>query len=161
MHIGEGLSMANVSWVWKETAEILGVLGVIGSLIFVALEVRQGTAAVRSSTIQSISQQSFTTVALIIENADLRTALRAESDGMPLTDDQEQLVDTFWNAALRTQQNRFLQIELGILSEEIAVEGIGPGTYGESFTDHWANVRDRYPINFQEYIERLVLSSER
>jgi len=29
------------SWVWKETAEVIGVLGIIGSLIFVTFEIQQ------------------------------------------------------------------------------------------------------------------------
>ena len=41
---------------WKGLIEILGILGVIGSLIFVALEIRQNTNALRSATIQAIGE---------------------------------------------------------------------------------------------------------
>jgi hypothetical protein len=33
--------MAEPNWIWKETAEVIGVLGIVGSLIFVAFEIRQ------------------------------------------------------------------------------------------------------------------------
>ena len=51
---------------WKMVGSVLGGLGVIGSLVFVALEIRQNTEAVRSATIQAISEQSFTAVAQLV-----------------------------------------------------------------------------------------------
>ena len=41
----------------REVFEIFGVLGVIGSLVFVGVEVRQNTAEIRGSTHQSVSEQ--------------------------------------------------------------------------------------------------------
>ena len=41
----------------REIFEIFGILGVIGSLIFVGVEVRQNTAEIRGSTHQSVSEQ--------------------------------------------------------------------------------------------------------
>ena len=146
--------MANVSWIWKETAEVLGVLGVVGSLIFVAFEIRQGTEAVRSSTIQNLSEQSRASTALIVENADLRAAFLAARAGMDLTDDQEFQLEVYFNSALRIQQNRFQQIRLGVLDEELAVEGIGPGRLGTLYLNHWAAVKANYPEDFQQYFER-------
>ncbi|HEY5622263.1 MAG TPA: hypothetical protein VIV14_00785 [Gammaproteobacteria bacterium] len=51
--------MAIAKWVWKETAEVLGIIGVIASMIFVGLEIRQNTSTVRGATLQAVSQQSF------------------------------------------------------------------------------------------------------
>lgn len=39
---------------WRDLTEILGVIGVVGSLIFVAFQIQQNTNAVRSATIQEI-----------------------------------------------------------------------------------------------------------
>ena len=41
----------------REVFEIFGLIGVIGSLIFVGVEVRQNTAEIRGSTHQSVSEQ--------------------------------------------------------------------------------------------------------
>ena len=41
----------------REIFEIFGILGVIGSLIFVGVEVRQYNAEIRGSTHQSVSEQ--------------------------------------------------------------------------------------------------------
>jgi hypothetical protein len=41
--------MSSKKWLWKETAEIIGVLGVIGSLIVVALDFGLGSLTVNVS----------------------------------------------------------------------------------------------------------------
>ena len=41
----------------KEIIEILGLVAIIGSLIFVGIEIRQNSLAVRGATHQSISEQ--------------------------------------------------------------------------------------------------------
>ena len=41
----------------REVFELVGLLGVIGSLIFVGVEVRQNTSEIRGSTHQSVSEQ--------------------------------------------------------------------------------------------------------
>ena len=41
----------------KEIIEILGILAIIGSLIFVGIEIRQNSVEIRGSTHQTISEQ--------------------------------------------------------------------------------------------------------
>ena len=45
--------MDHAKWSWKDAVEMVGVLGVIGSLIFVAFQIRQKTRAIESSTIEA------------------------------------------------------------------------------------------------------------
>ena len=144
---------------WKGAGEALGTVAVIGSLIFVALEVRQNTNAVRSSLIQAISEQSYAATVLAIENADLRAAGLAESNGEDLTDDQRSLLSTYFAAAMRIQQNRFLQAQLGILDEDILLQLGGRGGFYRRpiFAEIWAESKDTYAEDFQEFVERELL----
>ena len=41
----------------KEIIEILGILAIIGSLIFVGIEIRQNSLQIKSATYQSVSEQ--------------------------------------------------------------------------------------------------------
>ena len=43
--------VAKPSWIWKETAEVIGVLGIIASIVFLGYEMRQNTIAVRSEAL--------------------------------------------------------------------------------------------------------------
>ena len=100
---------------WKSSAEILGIVGVIASLVFVALEIRQNTDAVRSATIQGVLEQSFAANLVPVDNAGLREAIYSSPE--ELSDDQRRQLGWFYTALLRTQLNRFSQSELGVLEE--------------------------------------------
>lgn len=140
-------------WVWKETAEVLGVLGVVGSLVFVAMEIRQNTNAVKSATIQAISEQSLGINELIIENPDLRAARLASRSG-PLTQEQQMIMDSYFAAALRVRQNRYMQAELGALDAETSSEiGTGGIFFDPAFDEYWERNKVNYSEGFREYLD--------
>lgn len=149
---------------WRRAAEVLGFISVVGSLIFVALEIRQNTNAVRSATIQAMSQQSFDSLAFFVENADLRTAWLAEQEGNA-SEEQFIQIRSYWGAQVRAQQNRFLQIKLGILDEDTALQirdagESGTGGRARSFRRHWDDMKFNYPADFVEYMDNVVLAPE-
>lgn len=143
---------------WKAVAEVLGILGVVGSLVFVAMEVRQNTNAVRSSTIQAVLETSIAATTLSVEDAELRAARRAVCAGT-LTEDQQQQLTAFYAVMVRVQLNRFYQSRLGIIDEETALELGGRGGVYRSpfFSDYWERVKERYGTGFREFIEAEVL----
>jgi hypothetical protein len=143
---------------WKESVEVLGILGVIGSLVFVALEVRQNTNAVRSATIQAIADMSYDGTMMQVEHADLRAARAAAKDGT-LTDDQRSQLDSWYTGLMRIQQNRYVQAELGVLDLEDAMQigGRAAAYRDEYFADFWRRKKDAFPQAFREYIERDIL----
>jgi len=143
---------------WKNAIDILGVIGVIGSLIFVALEIRQNTNAVRSSTIQAIAELSYDSTITIVNNSELRAA-RLAADTGNMTQDQISQLDSWYSALMRIQQNRLLQAKLGILDIEDAMQIGGRGyAYRQPyFADYWSRRKDLYPPEFQQYIEEYVL----
>ena len=143
---------------WQNIVEILGVIGVISSLIFVALEIRQNTDAVRSSTIQAIAELSYDSTITLVNNAELRAARLAAQSG-DMTQDQISQLDSWYAALMRIQQNRLLQARLGILDLEDAMQ-IGGRAYAyrlRYFADYWSRRKQMYPTEFQQYIEEYVL----
>ena len=112
----------------REVFEIFGVLGVIGSLVFVGVEVRQNTAEIRGSTHQSVSEQInelYLTIAEderlsklvseMMENSNLRKNL-SSTDQISL--------DFVVLTGLRRIENIYLQYLDGILSND-AFDRIG------------------------------------
>ena len=143
---------------WQGLIEVVGIVSVVGSLAFVALEIRQNTNTARSATLQSVSEMSLTTSMAMTENADLRDAwLAARSNS--LTEEQDLQIRWFISAMLRVQQNRFNQIKLGVLELDEALEmGGRAGAYREAFfADVWETAKVQYPIDFQDFIEEHVL----
>ncbi len=152
--------MAKVSWIWRETAEVLGVIGVIATLIFVALEIRQNTSAVRSATVQAISEQSFDVNMRLAEEPDLLALMRKADNQEPLTDSERDRLFTLWNAILRLNQNRFQQFRLGVLDDTTLFEvgGRNRSYQGSSFAEYWEATKQNHSVEFQRFIEECVIS---
>lgn len=138
-------------------------VGVVAGIFFLAAEIQQNTEAVRSSTIQSITAQSYDSGMRLSENRDLRAALLTPVES--LTDDQQIVLNGFYGALMRLQQDRFLQSQLGVIDEQtlLGLGGQGQAYWSPYFASYWAARRDSYPADFREYIERevLPLSGER
>ena len=148
--------MAVKKWVLRETAEVLGVIGVVASLIFVALEIRQNTNAVLSATIQGVLDQSFAANLVPVDNASLREAIYSSPE--ELNDDQRRQLGWFYTGLLRVQLNRFSQSQVGIL-DEAAVLNLGArgGVFQTpSFESFWATQGGRYSPEFEAYINGIV-----
>ena len=149
--------MANVNWIWKETAEVLGVLGVIASMIFVGIEIRQNTNAVHGATLQAVSQQSLDLVMAGLDNPELRSAFTAAFSGR-LSPEQRNLMVWFVSAKLRADENRFRQIELGILSESTFLQLSNHAVYRTPyFAEYWAQSSNIYAADFQDIVTREYL----
>ena len=145
----------------KQAGEVLAVLGVIGSLAFVALEIRQNTSAVRSATIQAVSQQSVDLTMAGLENPDLRAAFSAAAEvehPEQLSSEHQGILSWFVASKLRTDENRFRQVELGTLSPTTFNELGNNRIYRFSyFAWWWARNGQEYPPDFQEVVEREFL----
>ena len=152
-------SSATAKSKWKSLGQLLGALGVIISLGFVAWEIRQNTEAVKSATIQAISEQSFTSISLIIQDNDLNTIIRLLREDKALSKEQQFTLHMFYEALIRIQLNRYLQISLGILDPETALIMGGRARIYQSdeFDEFWASARDFHTEGFAQYMETQVM----
>jgi hypothetical protein len=149
--------LAEVNWIWKESAEILGVLGVIASMIFIGVEIRQNTEAVRGSTLHAVSQQSLDLALVGINSPELRSAFTASREGRLSPEQRSQLL-WFVTAKLRADENRFRQVELGILDASTFHQLSHHAAYRlPYFAEYWALRGDWYAADFQEVVIREFL----
>lgn len=152
--------MDNSSGKWKQVAEALAAVGVIVSLAFVAMEVRQNTAAVRGATLQAVSQQSLDLAMAGLDNPDLRSAFTTARDSgtEALTGYQRDLLGWFFASKLRADENRFRQVQIGTLE---------PSTFGQLsnnlayrlpyFAEWWGRRGSEFAADFRELVEREFL----
>lgn len=139
--------------------ELVAAGGVILSLLFVGLEIRANTNAVRGATIQGISDQSITVTLAIAEIPELRAAYSKVLAGreQELTLAEEDAVTQLYSAAMRISENRFRQLDLGVLDSPGAVGG-GAALYRVPFFGaYWATRGSEYPDDFIDYVERVLL----
>ena len=145
---------------WKYYLEVVGVAAIVASLAFVAFEIRQNTDAVRSTIVQSVSQQSFDAIALSINNEYLRDAQDAALAGNA---DEKQIreLDRLYTALMRIQLNRYMQSKIGVIDRELIVEvGGSGGIYGRrSFMDYWSRNKNNFSKGFQNFVKQEVITN--
>ena len=141
----------------REVVEIFGLLSVIGSLIFVGIEISQNTQAVRGATHQSVSDQIseyYLSIASDERLANLTAlALRDEIKRNELNRADQLSVDLIIVTGIRRVENIYLQFKNGILEEE-AFDRVGYGSYRSNFAlatwEDWKNEFDSEFIKFFE-----------
>tara|TARA_Y100000746_G_scaffold183992_1_gene162331 strand:- start:39 stop:512 length:474 start_codon:yes stop_codon:yes gene_type:complete len=145
----------------KEIIEILGIVTIIGSLIFVGIEIRQNSLSIRGATYQSIAEQvtklymdvaaderlsELVSQMLPNDNDTLRNQLNA-ADRLSL--------DFIVLTGLRRIENIYLQQSDGILSNQ-AFERIGLEFYQTKYSkETWERYKAGFDSSFIEFFEEL------
>ena len=138
--------------------EGVGIFSVIGSLLFVGVEIRQNTAAVRGATQQDISYQISEMYKIGVENDKIASIMTRSYQGLKKSD----LTDTeflqFWLFSMlgyRRVENIYLQYKNGFLTEE-AFDRIGMSFYRTSIQlEIWKERKDDFDPEFASFFETL------
>ena len=151
----------------KEIIEILGLVAIIGSLIFVGIEIRQNSLAVRGATHQSISEQVTKLYMHIATNERLSKLVSQMLPNDTSNDTSDYNLRNKLNAAdrlsldftvltgLRRIENIYLQKSDGILSDN-AFERIGLEFYQTPFSrGTWEKYKTGFDKSFIDFFEKL------
>ena len=143
----------------KEIIEILGILAIIGSLIFVGIEVRQNSVEIRGSTHQTISEQVtklYMTIASDERLSKLVSEMMANDELRNELNATDQLsLDFIVLTGLRRIENIYLQQLDGILSDK-AFERIGLEFYRAQYArQSWEKYKTNFDSAFIDFFEKL------
>ena len=143
----------------KDWIEVVGVISIVVTLGFVAMEIRQNTNAAQSAVYQSISEQSMDLIAMLVEDDELLAALDVVSAGGG-NEQQRRIVYLYYAMALRLQQNRFLQSELGVVDRErmLFLGGRARLYRTEGFRAFWQVAREDLDEDFRIYVEEELMT---
>ena len=138
--------------------EGVGIFSVIGSLLFVGVEIRQNTSAVRGATHQDISYQISEMYKIGVENEKIASIMSRSYQGLKKKD----LTDTeflqFWLFSMlgyRRVENIYLQYKNGFLTEE-AFDRIGMSFYRTPIQlEIWKERREDFDPEFASFFEQL------
>jgi len=109
-------------------ANFLGVVGIIGSLIFVGMELRQTQIIALGNQIQQRANMQADFILANLEDTDIgRQLLAAQRKGDPLnamdpntlTDEEFEVLNLIHEWRVNSIQNVFQQYELGLLPDDI------------------------------------------
>ena len=143
----------------RNTLELVGFVSVIASLIFVGMEIRQNTTAVRGATNQAISDQATELYLAIATDRNLASLTVKLYDGVSRKDfdpiDDMQLFLTVMTG-LRRVENIFLQLEENILDER-AFDRIGLSFYSSNYgREIWETNKQFFDRKFVPFFEKLL-----
>ena len=141
----------------------LGAVGVVASLIFVGLEVRQNTAAVRGATYQSIADSSLQQVQWWADNAKLlQHEVKIDEGALSgeFAPDENLLIRATFVMTIRRIENIYVQVREGLVEEDAVLRFRPSKDYFETpyFQEFWAGWRLEVEPAFREFFEREFLN---
>ena len=105
---------------WKDSAELIALVAVIGSLIAVVYELRQTQVALRAQTYQERAFDAIDLHLTVAANPDLTPEgfYSGEIDIDQLSPDERESVVSLYTAMMIDLDNEHYQYEIGFLDEE-------------------------------------------
>ena len=138
--------------------EGVGLFSVIGSLLFVGVEIRQNTAAVRGATQQDISYQISEMYKIGVENDNIASIMTRSYKGLKKSEITDTEFLQFWLFSMlgyRRVENIYLQYKNGFLTEE-AFDRIGMSFYRTPIQlEIWEERKNGFDPEFAQFFEQL------
>jgi hypothetical protein len=141
-------------------SELLGALGVIASLFYVASQIRRNSSALEASTNQAVSDSTQQRLLAPAQNPTLAAALANSRNSFDaLTPTELVQLAFFSRATFRGIQNAFFQHRQGLLSEAAWQDYEAIIRNNLSRPDvpvWWPTERETYDEEFADYVDRLL-----
>lgn len=138
--------------------EMLGAMGVLGTLVYLSFQIRSNTHEVRNSTVHSLLDRSVENFSEVMQS-DLPFLLQKQLTGQALTKDEVVKINMLIRRNLQHFELVYLQFKYGHINEEIMA------AYKEKVLDHirlptflrlWTQVKRQHTKSFQTYVDELI-----
>ena len=139
--------------------EIAGALGVIATLIYLAIQIRQNTRTVQGQTIGIVTQNILAELSPHIGPDLYKIYTLALTNPESLQPDQNSQLDAWMISSFTARQNEFLQYRLGALNPDVwrSTHQAIRENLGHEWGRHWWDSvgRPRFMPEFVEFVESL------
>jgi hypothetical protein len=141
-------------------ANLFAAIGVIATLIYLSIQIRQNTKAVRSSSIQNLVQSLSTTAQAAVENESMiPLLLKANTGDSALTEEERTRLHFWFVMTFRRFEGVYFQRDLGFVDAAV-IEGfershiaIIASKTGQAW---WTNSKEIFNSGFVSYVEGLL-----
>lgn len=144
----------------QETLQVLGGVSVIASLIFVAIQIRNNSRAVRAATYQQLTSSTNSIWMALAGNGELaEMMLRGHDDFDALTRTEKTRVSFLLMAYIRKFENAWFQHKVGTLKQGDwkAIAADMDGVFANSGTRAlWPLIRNRSSPQFAQVVDGVV-----
>jgi len=142
------------------TANLFAALGVVATLIYLAIQIRQNTKAVRSSTIENLIHSLAATAQAAVENEYMvPLMLKANAGPDSLTEEERVRLHFWFIMTFRRFEGVYFQRDLGLVDTAV-IEGFERSHLSilasKSGKAWWANAKEIFNSGFVSYVEELL-----
>ena len=141
----------------RDVFEAVGVIAIIASLIFLAIEINQNTNALYGQSRQSVLEAAQNELFLLVEHPEITLSVIKEG---PLTAEESVKLDAYLAATLRAREYAWLQYQDGAIDEVQwnAEFLVTRSILNDNRVRNWWDKigRDVYSPAFAEFIDSLV-----
>ena len=142
---------------------LVGNLGVIAGIIFLAYEIQANTNAVRSATYQAFNDSSFSWADSEIENAAVLMKINESSSLDELTPEQRHILNGILFKAFTVMESNYLHHRAGSMDDDV-FEAKMAGSVGAILSNPlWSESFKTTPIllpEFREFIEARIKAAQ-
>ena len=151
----------------RKWIDLLGAVGVVASLIFVGLEVRQNTLISRGAAVQSITEQVNDWQIEMASNDDwIRIVVFLDDGGTyaELSAEDRMRYRYVVTPVIRTMENRYRQVQFGIIDPSELEVGGGKANISwyrsAHFIEFWqaGEMKIRWTPDFIDFMETEVMA---
>jgi len=144
----------------SQIGEFLGGLSVLLTLIYLAMQIRDNTKAVRSAGAQQTHDSMLKLYSQLAGDVQLNRAFRVGTrDIESLTEDEIGIFFAFWSATLFAAQNWLYQRNNGALEEALVMTwlgGVSQSFQSDGFKVYWSERKFMFSDVLQEWVEEIM-----
>ena len=142
--------------------QLVGMLSLVASLIFVGMELRQNQQVAKVTAYQALAEQIASYNALLLTHPEINLIRNAALNNESLSEKDEAQYSAFYRMLQRQSELAYLQFENGIIDDELIIRTTGPlrdhlhrSRYARSYWDRHVESLSAglsYVPKFEEYI---------
>ena len=155
--------MAIAKWVWKETAEVLGVVGIIAGIVFLGFELGQNNDLLAAQARYNLIVQRADMNDTFAEPRNLEV-LHKYGSGAELTPVERGAVSNLMAKLVEMWEWQYGEYKAGMLEiEQLPIANWRRQYHGEDSTpnavrDYWESLREVVSADFVEFMEENVIN---
>jgi len=143
-------------------AELAGAVGVIATLLYLAIQIRQSSRSIESQNIHAQTQQSQQTMALQATPEVARAMNKAYVTGEDLSPEEFMLMEAYLLSKITAVRGDFLHFQKGLISREEWEQRkrmFAPYFIAKFARDHWHSTSRYFESDFRSEITELADAS--
>ena len=153
-----------MSWeAWAAIGQLIGAAGVIASLVFVGIQVRQSVRASKATAFQQLASTIIAVNMAHIDNPEILEIIDRAGKGEALTAAEHRRYVTLVLSAVRLAQSAHYQVQLGLLDRsklESIVYNLVRHLKSETGQAVWAELGRRSDAEFRNYVTSMLEQSD-